>query len=450
MDKKAKVLLSAYLCGMILVLTTSFFTCSFNLIIPTIKQSIGILVILTAISSITGLIFFKGLKYTIFLSMPYILFFLFLNFGIHIWLLHFAPIAERALYFPQFRSPENLSSESVYVPHHYTLYNLRPNLVTPEGTRHNRLGMRDSRSFHLEGKVIKIVFIGGSTTYTLGIKNNNKIFSYGLEQRLNEHYKDILDGYTLQVINAGLPSATSAENLLRLIFFVSEVKPQLVVVQHGINDIKPRMRGEIQSDFSNYRKLWNQKMMKVKNSSFCSSSMLAIPISRQIINLVLERSVLLTYLLRRIGYTGPGYGGHSNVLLVDRLITRTDIESNEDYLETNTPKYFERNTRYMISICNAMETKILLVTEALADKSGKKGVALLHHNALLEKIAQKEKVLFYDFNNDMVKDVSHLPDGVHVSQIGSDVKRDLFFSYFMKQELIPKLLEEVRRNVQVQ
>jgi len=56
------------------------------------------------------------------------------------------------------------------------------------------------------------------------------------------------------VVNAGLAGATSAENLSRLIFLVSEVAPDLVVIHHGLSETWTRAYGcPIQSDFSNYR-----------------------------------------------------------------------------------------------------------------------------------------------------------------------------------------------------
>ena len=48
----------------------------------------------------------------------------------------------------------------------------------------------------------------------------------------------------------------------------------------------------------------------------------------------------------------------------------------------------------------------------------------------------------FDFANEMVKDTSYLPDGRHVNQKGSDLKRDLLFSYFTTNGIIPALLQE--------
>jgi hypothetical protein len=67
------------------------------------------------------------------------------------------------------------------------------------------------------------------------------------------------------------------------------------------------------------------------------------------------------------------------------------------------------------------------------------------HNRLLARIAREEQVFFYDFHKEMHKDESHLPDGRHVSQTGSDFKRDLFFDYFIKEDIIPQLLNAEKK-----
>jgi hypothetical protein len=185
--------------------------------------------------------------------------------------------------------PKDQGEESVYVPHHYTLYNPRPNLKLPDGTMHNNLGMRDNRDFPKNDGAIRIVFIGGSTTYTINILDNRQIFSYRLETLLNDHYQKLFPGIRIQVINAGMGGATSAENMLRLIFFVSELDPDLVVIQHGLNDVWPRMYGTIQSDFSNYRKRWGAPNYFLRHS-----------IAYGFIRRAIDNSVLLTFLSRKM------------------------------------------------------------------------------------------------------------------------------------------------------
>lgn len=429
-------------------LLASFVNSSFQFVVPRFYHAIFIVTLLIMLLGMSWLIFSKGIKYMVFISIPYIIFFILLETGTRIWLIHFAKRSERILYVDQFTSPAQLDLETVYVPHHYTLYNLRPNFSTSEGTVHNRLGFRDHRELLPEANVIRIVFIGGSTTYTIGIKENTQIFSYGLEQRLNDYYQDRLDGYRIEVINAGMGGATSAENLLRLMFFVSEISPDLVVIQHGINDVWPRCtKAQIQSDFSNYRKLWEKP--ETLETDFLA---LGRPIASALPLTIMKKSVFFKYLLRRIGFPVDASITHSyddtshtvNVLHIYAMINQSNITSdgeNAQYLTQNSPKYFERNTRYMLAICRSLGSQVLLATEAYDPQKAKSAwnVAMPQHNALLARIAEEEHVLFYDFANEMSSDDGYMGDEFHVNQRGSDLKRDLFFQYFVEHRIIPQL-----------
>jgi lysophospholipase L1-like esterase len=408
--------------GMLLsILFMLFFDSSFAFVKPDIKL---IIIVFSFYVMLCAAFCFYGVKKTIFILIPYVVVFLLLEVGCRIWISNYASRSSRADFLTPFTTPINIADQSIYLPHHYTLYNLRPNLELPEGTKHNNLGMRDHRV--LDGKkegVIRVVFIGGSTTYTIGIKDNKKIFTYRLEERLHEYYKDLLPDHKVQVINAGMGGATSAENMLRLIFFVSEIRPDLVVIQHGLNDVLPRIRKDITTDFSNYRKRWDRP-------DYFLGEPIAYGLSRRSI----ESSVILTFLSRKLGITG-----YSSISL-GSMIDRRDVQISTSYLATNDTRYFERNTRYMIAICKSLGAKVLLSTEAYTEKAGEERIlAMPEHNRLLSKIAKEEGVLFYDFYHDMIKDDMHMPDGRHVSQKGSDLKADLFYSFFIKQKVIQSL-----------
>jgi len=420
-------------CTVLLACILSLFDRSFSFIIPTLKQFLGCLVISSAACGIVFILLHKGAKHLLFIMIPFILCCMALEYGFRFWVRNYSPAEIRARYLPLFEDSDDLGPNSLYMPHHYTLYNCRPNLSLDNGTVHNRLGMRDHRDF-IEKKenVIRIVWIGGSTTYTLGLKDNKKIFSYGLERLLNEHYRDSLDGCKIEVVNAGMGGATSAENLLRLIFFVSEISPDLVVLQQGYNDVWPRIYGEIKSDFSNYRKRWGRPENPLKEKIFHKK-----PLIIALLFKVQAKSMLITYAASNLNMN-LYYKRHNVITYTSRYYDHWS----KDNLEKNGTKYFERNTRYMISICKTMGAEALLATEPVSPDAG-----IIHytatpvHNDLSRIIAEQEGVLFYDYASEMAKDVLHLPDGRHVSQIGSDLKRDLFFSYFVKNRIIPRLLE---------
>lgn len=318
-----------------------------------------------------------------------------------------------------------LGNAHVYSPHHYSLYGLNPEFVLAEGTRHNSLGFRDEREFAPDDQAIRIVFLGGSTTYTIRLRDNKKIFSHGLEQDLNSRFKAQLGRRRIEVINAGLGGATSAENLIRLAFFVSEVDPDLVVIQHGPNDVRPRLTGTLRTDYGNYRKTWEAP------SPFSSSNSIAYGVTVRLGQL----TMLGNFLTHVTGLTkARQVGSYTN------HIPEGDPEDN---LERNDARYFARNTRYMVSLAREMGARVLLVNVPFTDKlSALEAKAMLEHSRILEAIAAEKQLLFFDLAAAMTKDDLHLPDGIHVSEEGSALKRNLYFRYLTDNKVIEELIAQ--------
>ena len=402
-----------------------FFMTVFNGSFELVAPSFRIVVISAALFLFFSIIFYNyGFKGAVSFVIPYVIAFLVLEAGVHVWVSNFTSPATRAAFLTPFSGIKSFGVKSTYVPHHYTLYNLRPNLKKDDGTTHNKFGLRDNRNFEIPSTATKIVFIGGSTTYTVGLKDNKDIFSFRLEKLLNAYYKETTFDNNIQVVNAGMPGATSAENLLRLIFFVSEIKPDLVVIQHGLNDIWPRIRENITTDFSNYRKIY-------ENPDYLRKAPLVYSVLRKVI----ENSVVLTFISRKFGIIPQ--------VSIGDMVTRKDVLHGTRFLSTNGTEYFERNTRYMIAVCRAMGAHVLLATEAYSkDAKSARLMAMPEHNAVVSMIAKEENVIFYDFNEEMLKEKKYMPDGRHLNQAGSDLKADLFYTFFIRNNILQTLKQE--------
>lgn len=365
----------------------------------------------------------KGLKYASFCLVPTLFILLLLEAGIRIYCQGFADPRERL----ELTSPvtRRLGDSHVYVPHHYSLYTLNPDFVTEEGTRHNSLGFRDGREFPLDDKAIRVVFLGGSTTYTIRIRDNARIFTHGLERMLNEHYEQRLGDRRIEVINAGMGGATSAENLIRLIFSVSEISPDLLVIQHGLNDVWPRITGTIQSDFGNYRKRWEAPSVFNPRYTIAYSGVAW---------------------LTRFTLLGNYIAFKAKILKTRQLADYTNRTSEDDAPEENVmrndARFFRRNSELMVSVAREMGARVLLATPPFTPEFNEVFArATREHGVILRDIAREKGTLFYDLAADMKKDDEHFPDGIHVSQKGSDLKRDLYFRYLVKSGVVEELLK---------
>jgi lysophospholipase L1-like esterase len=359
-----------------------------------------------------------GVKLTVFALVPLLVLLGFVELGLRFYYAGFAGPEQKALLAPS--TLRDRDSASVYAPHHYALYTPDPLVSRPDGLRHNRLGFRDERWLAPDPDAIRIVFLGGSSTYSERIRDNEKIFSHGLEGRLNAHFAARLDG---RRVNAGMGGATSAENLIRLAFFVSEVEPDLLVVQHGVNDVWPRMVGTLQSDYGNYRRRWRAPSVFREHSMAHAATLW-----------LMRLSMLGSFVANRSGMTEP----HHLYAYTNREDQGPPSRKNA---ERNDARYFERNTRYMIALAREMGARVLLATAPTGGQAGDFHELVPEHNALTRAIATEEGVAFFDYAAVMVTDARHMPDGIHVSQAGSDLKRDLYFDYLIESGLAETLIQ---------
>src|SRR5688572_22571807 len=92
--------------------------------------------------------------------------------------------------------------------------------TTELGTRWTGADLKDTSK-------IRIVCIGGSTTFCTGVKDEDS-WPAVLQRKLGDKYA---------VINFGVPAYKSVEAIIQLALFVPEVKPDIVVMYMGWNDL---------------------------------------------------------------------------------------------------------------------------------------------------------------------------------------------------------------------
>jgi len=350
-------------------------------------------------------------KEIFFLSLLFAAFFFLLEIGFTLYLRTHTTIARRILY----GHGRNLGIISVYRPHHYTLYTLMENYRNEEGTVHNNAGFRNTYNIKKDkdDSTYRIVFLGGSTTYTIGIKDNNKIFTKKLEDKINLEAKKRSLNVDVQVLNAGMGGATSAENLSRLIFLIEPYKPDLIIIQHGLNDVWPRLKGLMESDYSNYRSIWDK-------SNYTSGSLI-----KDCMYKIYSKSNVLTFIAARANISG---GALTILQMVRNNRTKADIKN----LNINGPEIFRRNTELMCLVAKHIGSDVILASSPYTERAGRaRNIAMPQHNNILKQIAKKMKVHFFDLYEVFPKNDNTLPDGRHVSEVGSVIKSQLYYDYLL-------------------
>lgn len=339
-----------------------------------------------------------------------------LEIGTRIWLEFIAPedvSLEYSLY--SYLSPDNQR----YIRHHYLNYYPNPKYRRGK-TYHNSLGYRN-REFPVkkpEG-AFRIVVLGGSSTYTIKVNDNEKTFTAQLEKILRDKY-----GYDgVEVINAGAGGYNSWESLINLEFRVLDIEPDLIIVYHGTNDVHARLVDpkSYRGDNSGKRKQWESP---------------SVPL--------LEHSALFRVLLRKSGITTQV--GIGNFVDADTAYSPYSIKDHDPFelLEMNPPVYFRRNLNNMIAVSKANDADIMLSTWAYSpyfdDYASmdfyQKGLA--QNNEVVKQVAASNGVPLFDFASVMPSDKKYWADGRHVNELGAEKKAELFADFIHKNGLISK------------
>lgn len=120
---------------------------------------------------------------------------------------------------------------------------------------HNSLGFRGREiSVAKPPGVFRIACLGGSSTYGQSESSDEAIWPARLEVLLNE---DAPAGAPrVEVINAGCQGYSTFESLINLELRVVDLEPDLVLVYHGINDMRCALYRTPVSDNTHWRAVW--------------------------------------------------------------------------------------------------------------------------------------------------------------------------------------------------
>lgn len=140
------------------------------------------------------------------------------------------------------------------IPHPYSLIQLKPGHTDSSGVRQvNALGWRGREtSFGRPEGFRRVVCVGGGTTYGLGVQQPAEAYPARLETVLRER----AGGGPIEVLNCGIPWASSAELFGTVAFRVIHHQPDLIVMQVGLEDVNPLLADGYQIDYTHWRKSW--------------------------------------------------------------------------------------------------------------------------------------------------------------------------------------------------
>ncbi|MBN2302105.1 MAG: hypothetical protein JXN60_06255 [Lentisphaerae bacterium] len=112
----------------------------------------------------------------------------------------------------------------------------------------NSLGFRSPAiSLKKPSGTFRVACVGGSAVYDTRV-SMDQTWAVQLQDALQKCFPDRV----FEVVNAGIPSRTTADTIVNLALRVLPIDPDVVIVMHGINDQKPNRYPGFKDDYSHW------------------------------------------------------------------------------------------------------------------------------------------------------------------------------------------------------
>jgi lysophospholipase L1-like esterase len=345
--------------------------------------------------------------------------------GMRYWVTNLATDIQRSAYDPRISAEGNIK----FVKHPYLDFMLRPNYVSADGlNRHNSLGYRGEEITRPKPDgVYRIVALGSSTTYGVGVQDWREAYPAQLERILRDEY-----GYKgVEVINAGVGGYTSWETLINFEMRALDLEPDMIIVYECINDVHARLvrPDAYLSDNTGYRIPWDDSVAQTWQMRIPSVTWRFVAINTR-----LMQAPGLARVVEQPGVpqTPTGTG-------VDPRLGMTPMQA----LESNPPIYYERNIRNLVALARANQVEVVLVTFA-SNPNKNDYVAAPHYqyaiaeqNEVLRAIADDTDSYLFDFAPLMPLDDVYWVEGRHLTAEGNRLKAEMIAEFLASTGALP-------------
>ena len=302
-----------------------------------------------------------------------------------------------------------------YQPHPYLTYIPAPNYTNITGkTSHNSMGFRGPEIRKSSSNTIRIVTIGGSTTYNTKIEEDQKTYPAQLQTYLNSAQNKI----EVEVINAGVGGYTTWESFINFAFRVLEIEPDILIIYHAANDLHTQRVRNYASDNIGYRRPWH----------LSTDWKLAL----------LKHSYIVRLFRSIFRYSKPlGVEHYTNVEIVD-------YSKPAQYI--HEPYYFEKNLQKIIKLAKSYDIEVILCTFAsnpnftkhyASTEYYKKG--FLKMNTIIRECSVRYDLVCVDLETAMSRESLYWVDGVHMNEKGAEKKAEIIGDALLAADLLRKV-----------
>jgi len=318
---------------------------------------------------------------------------------------HFFPGFFKAIYI---NPPlDTKTGAGLYYAHPYTSYAMKPGYVSKYWSTINSLAFR-GREITREKPpgVYRIVALGGSTTYGI-YQPDYSSYPVFLEAELREKLKT----NNVEVVNAGLVSATTAESLSRLFIDILPLNPDMIIIYHGYNDLVPRIFNDFSDDYYHFRRIPRNKQTLLPKSHLYRLGLRVFAPQR-----FTDNYNLLNYIWK---YENLPEDKRKRIENFDKTSSAT----------------FERNLDYLITMALTKKISVLLPTFAF-DKDASHWNRIMppelwergikENNQVIRKLAALYHLPAIDFYNYALTDKRMFEDSIHMNSGGNKRKAEFF------------------------
>ena len=308
------------------------------------------------------------------------------------------------------------NSEQSIISHPYLLYVNNPNYFDSV-LQHNSSGYRSPEfKIRKDSNTIRILTLGGSTTYGYLNRNPNTTWPAILQRKLQRNTNK-----KVEVLNGGLNYATSAELLASYIFRHRYVNADLIILHEGGNDVFPEVFPNYNPEYSHFRSNGNSIKLR-KGEKF----MLHSNVFKLFYSVWLNTSGTV--------YSPQPYG--CDELIKTEVVERVANDSN--FIG------FKRNVDLMITLAKSDGKKIFLMSFLNAPykriyetRPDLKNIvdeyidATNKNNEIMKNLCLLHNVKYIQLDPDSFKSEWFI-DNCHLYEPGEELKADIVFGHIQE------------------
>ncbi len=304
------------------------------------------------------------------------------------------------------------NTEQSIISHPYLLYTNNPNHFDSI-KQHNSLGYR-SPEFNLkkDSNTVRVLTLGGSTTYGYLNKNPHKTWPSILQRKLQK-----ITSKKVEVINGGLNYATSAELLSSYIFRHRYINADIVVIHTGGNDAAAQIFPNYNPEYSHFRSNGSGSHLRPKERFLLRSNVFKFFYSIWLNN---TRSV----------YNDQPY----SFSLLDKSEVSKRVANDSNYVG------FTRNLDLLVKLVKLDNSEVLLMEFLHASKEKTrstrrdlKNIAgeIIHATnkniEIMKSISLKHNINYINLNPNLFKNEWFI-DNCHLTPQGEEMKAQIAFN----------------------